>query len=1374
MIRVLSLALALVLVAAPAHADPLTALFAGLKAFAATTFGGFIVNAVAGYALSALSMALAGKPDAPNQGIKTTVTLTGGTNPESFVLGRYATGGVLACPPLAHQVGGLPNDHLTFVIELGCLPVSGLSRLFVNGEPVTIGAGVHSDYGSEIEGEFQDHLWLKFYDGTQTVADPMLLEKYGSDPDYPWTADMVGYNRPYAILTVKHNTDLWTGLPQFRFEIDGIALYDFRKDDTAGGAGAHRWEDPSTWEPTYSPVVMADNILRGISLPSGDIWGGRADNLPVAVWAAAMNECDVPIELAEGGTEPQFRSGLEVTVDEEPAAIIEKLLATCSGAMVDVGGAWHIRVGPPSLPVYYLTDEDIIIDVADDLDPWPSLSETVNGVRATFPNPEAVWEMSDAPAYYRSDLEALDRNRRLAVDLPLVACPYEIQVQRLTRAYVEDERRFIRHSLQLPPDAAFLNPLESISWSSARNGYSAKVFELSRKATDIRSHQSLVAMRERDPGDYSWSKDFQLPTEYPPINRTPPQPVTLPGIGVAPYVIEDANGVGRRPGILLTWSQLSADGVQWQVRLAATEFAVSQGFTSAVEEGRLEISEGLLGDTDYQLRALVNLTGAADWTGWLDVRTPDIGFSVLDLGDDVWDAIAEGATSIASGIMVNFQADIVTPISQSLDATIVDLHEGLDLVDLQFEELDSDLGSFSADLTRFDSALQTVADITSQALVQLSETTSLVYGAGIRVDEETGQVYIEAYRQQEAELVDLSIRLDAAEGTLTNTATMAMVNNAIAGAQLDPTELAALNDLQLQVNTVETELDAVSATLTSKAEVVFVDGLNVRLATAEDEIDGLEAQITTKVEVADFNGAVDRITSAEENLSALDIPTITHSVSEVRRIGDEVQVTADMTIAEIIDAYEGREEISVQLASAEAQLQAGIDEEGEARASDKLTLEALIGATDAALVAEQQARVTGDSALAGDITDLAVRIGANETGLTGAATARQVLEGRIEANEGSIEAHAVSLTQLQTELDTAEGDIASQGVAIASLDVRTTANENEITTHGAAITSLQGGLTGANADIAANALAHTALEARVTSNETELSSQASEITQLQSDVSSAQGDANANALAISSLETRTTAAEGTITSQGVAITQVQADLAANDTDIAANAGAISSLDTRVTSAEGDITAQGLAITQVQADIAAAQGDADANALAITSLSADVSANDGKISVHTAALLSLNSTVGDNTATITEHTASIDGMMLEKVIQLNNNGHISGMVLRSEMDDAGAVVSEAAFIADKFAIVGPDNTPMNPLVVYTTPQVVNGETIPPGTYFVGRVTTQQLEVTDTLSATFATIGTFSSAASGERVEISDDKIAVYDANGVVRVKIGDLS
>ena len=66
------------------------------------------------------------------------------------------------------------------------------------------------------------------------------------------------------------------------------------------------------------------------------------------------------------------------------------------------------------------------------------------------------------------------------------------------------------------------------------------------------------------------------------------------------------------------------------------------------------------------------------------------------------------------------------------------------------------------------------------------------------------------------------------------------------------------------------------------------------------------------------------------------------------------------------------------------------------------------------------------------------------------------------------------------------------------------------------------------------------------------------------------------------------------------------------------------------------------------------------------------------------------------------------------------------------------------------------------------------TIPAGLHNRGMMTTDQLIVTDSLSAIFATIGHFKSAPSGERLEIKDDRLSVFDANGVERIRLGDLS
>uniref|UniRef100_UPI000A994E52 hypothetical protein n=1 Tax=Tritonibacter mobilis TaxID=379347 RepID=UPI000A994E52 len=56
---------------------------------------------------------------------------------------------------------------------------------------------------------------------------------------------------------------------------------------------------------------------------------------------------------------------------------------------------------------------------------------------------------------------------------------------------------------------------------------------------------------------------------------------------------------------------------------------------------------------------------------------------------------------------------------------------------------------------------------------------------------------------------------------------------------------------------------------------------------------------------------------------------------------------------------------------------------------------------------------------------------------------------------------------------------------------------------------------------------------------------------------------------------------------------------------------------------------------------------------------------------------------------------------------------------------------------------------------------------------GAVTAEKIDVNE-LSAITANIGHFKSAASGERVEIEDDRIRVFDSSDVARVVIGRLT
>lgn len=508
---------------APAAAEPVTALVTALSTFAAkSAIHAFIVRIGLSLALSALSVALRGKPKPGRpSGIKTEASTTGGTNPQTFIIGRYATSGNMMAPPYSATPGAVPNEMMTYVLDVSDMPGVTLERMAVAGEWVedfAASSGDH-DFEGHFKGTANAHVFYTWHDGTGTLAaDAYMMANHAADTERPWASDMLGEGLTYAVVTFRYNREVFNQLPGVRFEVLGIPLYDPRADDTAGGTGSQRWADASTWAQTDNPVVMIYNILRGITLPDGRIWGGRAaaEDLPAGVWFAAMNECDETVTLPDASTVAQYRAGLEVSINEDPAAVIEQLLKACSGDLVEAGGTYKIRVGPPGLPVLFFTDDDVVSLIPETWDPFPGIEGVFNGIHASYPDPASIWEVREAPALYNATWEAQDGGRQLVADVPLPAVPYPYQVQQLMAAWIADERRFMRHNLALGPAAEILEPLDAISWTSADHGYSAKVFEVGEISTDPGTLVQSLAIRERDSSDYVYDPSADATViEYP-------------------------------------------------------------------------------------------------------------------------------------------------------------------------------------------------------------------------------------------------------------------------------------------------------------------------------------------------------------------------------------------------------------------------------------------------------------------------------------------------------------------------------------------------------------------------------------------------------------------------------------------------------------------------------------------------------------------------------------------------------------------------------------------------------------------------------------------------------------------------------------------
>lgn len=620
-----------------AHAGPIGMAIAGFIGLSGTiaTVAGSAINLALGLGLSYLSQKLiGGSQQASGIGGMSVQPKSGGAVPRSFIIGRAPSKGSLTYAGSWGEVDGTPNAFFSQVFALSDLPIKGLVELWVDGSKVTwdpsATPGTNGIAIPEYRTDGKDHLWVRFYDGTQTTADALLVSKFaGSARAYGPTR--IGTGVAYAVVTARIDDKLFNGQPEFTFVLDGISLYDVRADSSAGGSGSQVFGSPETYtKASANQAVQAYNVVRGIRYNGKWVYGGQtvgSYQLPISSWAAAANECDLSVPLLGGGSEPQYRAGGEISFDTEPADVVEELLKSCNGRLAEIGGMYKPHVGAAGPSVFHITDDDILSTDPQQLDPWQGLGEVVNAVTATYSEPAEGWKVKDAPPLYSLALEAEDDGRRQAVGIDYRLVNSGMQAQRLMKLARDEARRFRRHSLPLPPGCYPLEPNVFISWTSTRNRYVNKLFRIDA-AQDQANLNLGVNLTEVDAADGGWIPGVdEKPIVSGPtvVVRPPAQPII--DWNVVPITIR-GDGDNARAGIRMSWdpNMDDVDGVQFEVRLQVDQTMVLQGETDRVDAGAIEISQSILGRTRYEVKGRYRPASPRDtlWSSWRAVLTDDV------------------------------------------------------------------------------------------------------------------------------------------------------------------------------------------------------------------------------------------------------------------------------------------------------------------------------------------------------------------------------------------------------------------------------------------------------------------------------------------------------------------------------------------------------------------------------------------------------------------------------------------------------------------------------------------------------------------------------------------------------------------------------
>ncbi|WP_146258641.1 phage tail tip fiber protein [Agrobacterium rosae] len=496
------------------------------------------------------------------------------------------------------------------VYVLSSFRITAVPRVKYNGKWRTIGGGnplpgVWYDVPNEgSSGDNHDEVRVKFYYGRMDQqADPDLISQ--SRPAGRWTVNHRGAGVAYAIVysqMQKKGRGL-TSPPSLLFEVKGAPLYDWRKDSTVGGSGAHRWADQSTWEYSDNNAVQTYNLERGFyngnQLMVGK--GVRFSRLPLSEYTQAANICD---EIVDG----YYRYRSHMIAKDGPGsnhdANLQPLLEAMCGSWVErVDGEFPIA-GAPQAIVATITDDDLKIGAPKRFTAKRKRTELINTVAASYVSPDDFYETKDAAT--RIDQSALAEDREtLASTIPYGAVTYVKQVDRLADIAIRGAR--FQASAEITIHPRFLDVVKEgrwITWASAKHG--TGTYQVMTRT--LGPHNS-DGVRDITVSLQGISNGVFDPTAYatnPPVIIVVPPPDYLAAVQnftATPNVVE-AEGGGLLPGVALRWDaivDISVSGVLVEYWPVANP---TQVFTKLVSSdiSVVQIVEGLTSETDWKVR----------------------------------------------------------------------------------------------------------------------------------------------------------------------------------------------------------------------------------------------------------------------------------------------------------------------------------------------------------------------------------------------------------------------------------------------------------------------------------------------------------------------------------------------------------------------------------------------------------------------------------------------------------------------------------------------------------------------------------------------------------------------------------------------------
>lgn len=323
--------------------------------------------------------------------------------PKNYIYGRTRSAGLLT---FAQEEPGNQDEgewiHMTLAVAGHKL--NSISGVKLNEESIN---------------KFVDHSRLAVYPSGRTTADPYLVSACKD-----WTSTMIGKDFAWIRLSLKFDQEVFpSGLPNVTMLKEGYQVEDIRTGTTA-------WSD--------NPALCILHYLR--------MKGWEDEYLILDSFKEAANICDEAVTNPDGTSEKRYTIGCEFDDSDTPESVLNKMLSSCGGEWIRVGGRIGLRVAAYYGPAFIDITEDEIIDGIE-IQPEVDRSEAFNIVRGTFISQEQNYTELDYPEVKVADWVAADGEEIVMdFDLNYVQSPW--QAQRL--ADIALKRNRLGMTIKLP------------------------------------------------------------------------------------------------------------------------------------------------------------------------------------------------------------------------------------------------------------------------------------------------------------------------------------------------------------------------------------------------------------------------------------------------------------------------------------------------------------------------------------------------------------------------------------------------------------------------------------------------------------------------------------------------------------------------------------------------------------------------------------------------------------------------------------------------------------------------------------------------------------------------------------------------------------